>query len=139
MHLGLTLDSKLSFNEHINDTIHHANKGFGLLWKVKTILSCSSLPTIYKLFIRPLLDYADVIYDQPSNASFFEKIEAVQYNAVLAMTGAIKGSFREKLYEVLGLQDLYRKRWARRLYLLYNIFQLVSHPIFIMPPRRNYR
>ena len=25
-HLGLTLDSKLSFNEHINDKIHQANK-----------------------------------------------------------------------------------------------------------------
>ena len=49
------------------------------------------------MFIRPLLDYADVIYDQPSNASFFEKIEAVQYNAVLAVTAAIKGSFRKKI------------------------------------------
>ena len=26
-HLGLTLDSKLSFNEHINDKIHQASKG----------------------------------------------------------------------------------------------------------------
>ena len=33
-HLGLTLDSKLSFNEHINDKIHQANKGVSLLRKV---------------------------------------------------------------------------------------------------------
>ena len=33
-HLGLTLDSKLSFNEHINDKIHQANKGVGLLPKL---------------------------------------------------------------------------------------------------------
>ena len=37
-HLGLTLDSKLSFNEHINDKIHQANKGVGLLRKLQTIL-----------------------------------------------------------------------------------------------------
>ena len=30
-HLGLTLDSKLSFSEHINDKIHQAIKGVGLL------------------------------------------------------------------------------------------------------------
>ena len=69
-HLALTLDSTLSFNEHINDKSHQANKGVGLLRKLQTILPRNSLLTIYKSFIRPLLDYADVIYDQPSNASF---------------------------------------------------------------------
>ena len=72
-HLGLTLDSKLSFNEHINDKIHQANKGLGLLRKLQTILPRNSLLTIYKSFLRPLLDYADEIYGQPSNASFAKK------------------------------------------------------------------
>ena len=62
-HLELTLDSKLSFNEHINDKIHQANKGVGLLRKLQTFLPRNSLLTIYKSFIRPLLDYADVIYN----------------------------------------------------------------------------
>ena len=77
-HLGLNLDSKLSFNEHINDKIRQANKGVGLLRKLQLILPRSTLLTIYKSFIRPLLDYADVIYDQPSNASFPKKIESNQ-------------------------------------------------------------
>ena len=38
-HLGLTINSKLSFSEHINDKIHQANnKGVGLLRKLQTIL-----------------------------------------------------------------------------------------------------
>ena len=73
-HLGLTLDSKLSFNEHMNDKTHQANKCVGLLQKLRTILPGNSLPTIYKSCIRPLVDYADVIYDQPSNASFSKKL-----------------------------------------------------------------
>ena len=105
-HLGLTLDSKLPFNEHIKDKLPQANKGVGLLRKLQTILPRNSLLTIYKSFIRPLLYYADVIYDQPSNASFSKKIESVQYNVVLAITGAIKGSSREKLYQDLGLEYL---------------------------------
>ena len=64
-HLELTLDSKSSFNEH---KIHQANKGVGLLRKLQAFLPRNSLLTIYKSSIRPLLDYADVIYHQPSNA-----------------------------------------------------------------------
>ena len=140
-HLRLTLDSKLSFNEHINDKIHQANKGVGLLRKLQTILPRNSLLTIYKSFIRPLLDYADVIYDQPSNASFGKKIELVQYNAVVAITGAIKGSSRESLYQELGLEYLYRKRWVRRLCLLYKALS-TGQPSCIcdlLPPLRSSR
>ena len=76
-HLGLTVDSKLSFNEYINDKIHQANKGASLLRKLETILPRRAF-NIYKSFIRPLLDYADVIYDQPSNPSFSKKLN--QFN-----------------------------------------------------------
>ena len=110
-HLGLTLDSKLSFNEHINDKIYQVNKnkGVGLLRKLQTILPRNSLLTIYKSFIRPLLDYADVIYDQTSSALFSKKIGSLQYNVALAITGAIKAFSHEKLYQELGLEYLYRK------------------------------
>ena len=49
----------------------------------------SSLLTIYKSFVRPHLHYGDVIYDQPNNPRLSDKIESVQYNAALAITGAI--------------------------------------------------
>ena len=52
-----------------------------------------SVLTIYKSFVRPHLDYDDILYDQPDNKSFFQKIETVQYNAALAITGAIKGIY----------------------------------------------
>ena len=62
-HVGLNPESKLSFNEHINDKIHQSNKGIGLLRKLQTILPRTSLLTISKSFVRSLLDYVDVIYD----------------------------------------------------------------------------
>ena len=42
------------------------------------------------MFLRPLLDYGDIIYDQPNNNSFCEKLEAIQYKAALAITGPYK-------------------------------------------------
>ena len=108
---------------------------------MQTFLPRNSLLTIYKSFIRPLLDYADMIYDQPSNASFSKRIESVQCNAAIAITGAIIGSSREKLYQELGLEYLYRRRWARRLCLLYKVFS-TGQPSYIyelLPPLRSSR
>ena len=42
-------------------------------------------------------------------------MELIQYNAALALTGAITGSFREKLYQELGLESLQQQRWYRKL------------------------
>ena len=69
----------------------------------KLSLPHKSLITIYKAFLRPSTDYGDITYDQPQNESFREKLEPVQYKAVLAITSAIQGSSREKLYQGLGL------------------------------------
>ena len=55
----------------------------------------SSLLIIYKSFIRPHLDYGRIVYDQPNNSSLSEKIESLQYNAALAITGAIKSSSKK--------------------------------------------
>ena len=76
--MGLTLDRKLSFYEHINEEIRQANKCVDLLQKLQGILPRTGLLAIYKLFIRHLLDYADIIYHQPFNALFSKKIESVQ-------------------------------------------------------------
>ena len=48
--------------------------------------------------IVPCLDYGDIVSDQPNNPSLSEKIESLQYNAALAITSAMKGSSKEKLY-----------------------------------------
>ena len=65
-----------------------------------------SFTTFYKAFLRPLVDYGDVIYDQPQNESFCEKLEPVQYKAALATTGAINDTSRNKIYQELRLESL---------------------------------
>ena len=57
--------------------------------------------TVYKSFIRPHLDYGDIIHDQVSNASFHKKLESIQHNATTAITGAIWGNSKEKPYQEL--------------------------------------
>ena len=48
------------------------------------------------------MDYGDILYDQVFNSSFRDRLKSVQYNACLAITGAIRGILNEKLYQELG-------------------------------------
>ena len=73
------------------------------------------LVTICKSFISLHLDYADVIFDKPSNATFSNRIESAQYNAALAITGTIRGTSNEKLYQELGSETMKERSWFRRL------------------------
>ena len=45
-----------------------------IIKKLSVTLPLSSLLTIYKSFIRPHLDYQDIIYDQPNNNRLSKKI-----------------------------------------------------------------
>ena len=56
-------------------------------------------------------------------ASFHEKIESIQYNACLALTGATRGTSKEKSYRVLGLESLQIRRWYRKLCRFYKIYK----------------
>ena len=93
--LGLILGSKLNFQEHLKNILNKVNKSIGLLRKLQNILPQEALLTIYKSFVRPHLEYDDVIYDQNYNNYFHQKLESIQYNAALTVTGARRGSSRE--------------------------------------------
>ena len=58
--------------------------------------------------------------------SFHQKLESIQYNACLAITGAMRGTSKEKLYQELGLESLQLRRWYRKLGMFYKIFKSKS-------------
>ena len=90
-HSGLFSDEKLNFGEHLGMLIT-VNTCIELLRKLQKCLPRWSVVTIYKSFIRPNLDYADVIFDQVHNKSFHESLRSLQYNASLAIGRAIRGT-----------------------------------------------
>ena len=69
-YLGMLLDFRLDFKEHWKSLLKKVKKTVSLLRKFQTILPRPTLLTIYKCFVRTLLDYGDIIYDQAFNNSF---------------------------------------------------------------------
>ena len=71
--------------------------------------------TLYRSFIRPHLDYGDIIYDQLFNNFFQKKIESIKNNACFPITDAMKGRSKEGIYGQLGLESLQHRRWYSKL------------------------
>ena len=129
-HLGAVLDSKLTFHDHLDTVFTKVRKTIGLLRKLNNISPRAALGTIFKTFVRPHLDYGDVLYDQAFNSAFQNKFELIQYNTCLATTGAIRDTSRENLYQELSLGSLQLRRWCRKLCLFYNILKN-QHPQYL--------
>ena len=128
-HLGLTLNSGLSFEKHLNEKIIKAKKNLGIIKHLSRFLPLNTLDQMYKTLVRSHLDYCDIIYHIPSKHNQFgeiintlmERVEKIQYQAALAITGAWQGSNRSKLYDDLGWDTLSDRRWCRRVLKIHNI------------------
>ena len=138
-HLGIVLDKHLNFHEHIAKKIKICNKLIGTIKHLSFHLPRKSLLTVYKSFVRPHLDYGDIIYDNPENETLINKLEKVQYQACLAITGAFQGTSRESLYRKLGLECLQTRRWYRKMIFFYKILNgLAPKYLFdILPVSKN--
>ena len=97
---------------------------------IKEIETGKPLLSIYKTLLRPDLYYCGVIYDKPLKEKFTDTVESFQYNAALAITGVIKGTSKEKLYNEFGLEYLKGRRWIRRLCLFHKIYHIKSPKYF---------
>ena len=147
-HLGLILEPKLTFEKHIYEKIKKVKPIIGLLKHLSLYLPLKTLDQMYKSLVRSHLDYCDIIYHIPSQinmpplgislSTLMEKVEKIQYQAALSITGAWKGSSRSKLYEELGWESLSDRRKCRRILQLHKIIDNKT-PSYLktkLPPTR---
>ena len=80
------------------------NQAIGLLQKLKKNFAKTGINNYVQSFCD--VDYGDMIYDEAYNKTFHQKLESIQYNVYLNLSGAIRESSTEKLYRELGLEFL---------------------------------
>ena len=104
----------------------------GVIQKLNETLPRHSLITIYKLFVIPHLDYGDVIYEQLNNKTYTQRIERIQYNPALAVTGAIKGTSQSKLYTELAFESLKFRRCFRKLCTFFKLKTSTKNDVILL-------
>ena len=95
-HLGLYLDNALNFSNYVKEAILVALKGISLLKYLPKYVDRNVLNLYYKLYVRPHLDYGDVIYHN-QRADLMQLIEQVQYKATLIVSSSWQGTSHERL------------------------------------------
>ena len=90
-HLGLTLQSSMSWRKHIVQVYEKASKQLNMLKFVTYKFDRSILTSLYKNLIRPLMEYGDVIWNNCCDCDS-ALLDTVQYEAARLVTGAIKGT-----------------------------------------------
>ena len=89
-HLGLYLDSALNFSKHVKEAVLVALKGISLKYLSKYV-DKNVLNLYYKLYVRPHLDYGDVIYHkQRADLIYNTRLpkELVERDYMMSLTGS---------------------------------------------------
>ena len=106
--LGIFFSNDGTWHEHIDCITSRAWSRINFMRKLKFILDRQSLETIYTSFIRPALEYADVVLD---NCTQYEinALEKIQIEAARIATGATKLVSLEMLYQETGWEPLEKR------------------------------
>ena len=127
-HLGLTLSSDDTWDEHIRRIYEKAAARLNLLRMLKYDLDRRSLLRFYISYIRPTLEYADVVWDNISQQNAQLLVESIQLDACRIITGLRKGTSHDILYRELGLCPLSLRTEHHKLIQFYKILNDEAPP-----------
>ena len=119
-HLGLIIDQKLSWTDHIEYIYLESMKKLNIMKKLKFKLDRKSLETIYKSFIRPKIEYGNVIYFGTSQKNL-DKISKIEKEAKRLVTGATFKCNLALLDIECGWTDIMSRRNNHCLIMMYKI------------------
>ena len=124
-HLGLHISKDCTWHEQIENIKEKAWFRINIMRKFKFLLDRKSLETIYFSFIRPILEYGDVVWD---NCTQQEKqdIEKIQIEAARIVTGTTKFVSINSLYEETGWETLETRRKNHKLTLFFKMINGLS-------------
>ena len=89
--------------------------------KLKFILDRKSLEIIYTSFIRPVLEYADVVWDNCTQYEINALEKKIQIEAAQVAMGTTKLVSLEMLYQETAWEPLEKRRYKHKLCLFYQM------------------
>ena len=128
-HLGLIWNTDATWKSHLLTVISKASKRIDMLRALKFKIQRSSLEKIYFSFIRPLFEYASIVWhDAPKHDIYFKDLEKLQIQAARIVTGTNNYASKQFLYIETNWDTLCKRRENQRLILFYKIVNGLSPP-----------
>ena len=117
--IGVVIDNKLTFNQHISEKINKANSIMGVLRRTMEYMDCTTFKLLYTALVRRHLEYANQVWC-PHLKKHIEAIENVQRRASKHIPGLSSLSYEDRLRK-LKLPTLAYRRSRGDMIELYKI------------------
>ena len=134
-HLGLTLKSNGQWSTHIANILQSASKTLNIMRKLKFTLSRAALNQIFLSYIRPILEYASIVWDG-CNQTDADSLDKMQNEAARIVTGLTRSVSLNNLYRECGWDSLRVRRERQKCCFMYKFANesLPSYITDLIPP-----
>ena len=119
-HVGLWLDDNLGWNTHINEIETKSSKRLNILMAFKYKLSRKTIESMYQVFIRPILEYGNVVWIAATK-NLLIKLDKIELRALRLTCGATYRSNINLLYKDAQWQSLESRREFHCLKMMFKI------------------
>ena len=133
-YLGVEMQSNMSWNQHMDQTIKKANSTLGFLCRNLRVSNEETKSTAYFSMVRPILEYCSSVWS-PYTKDYVHKIEMVQCRAVRYVTNRYRNtSSVTSMLEYLEWESLETLCAKHQLTMLFKIVRgLVGHTSYQLP------
>ena len=125
--LGIFIDPKLNFNDHITTTVKKARRLNGMMMRNISIKDKSIMVPLFKAIIRPVLEYGNAVWC-PHWKKDIKKIEQVQQQYTKRINGMHNLSYTERL-SILRLPSLEYRRFRGDFIEVFKIIHNMYDPL----------
>jgi hypothetical protein len=134
-HLGVILQNNCKWDEHVFSVCNKAQLLISCLKSYKYILNRKTLEIMYKSFILPIFDYADILYDSCTQAQA-NLLEDLHLEALRTITGLVRGTSHAVLYSESGFCSLKKRRERHKLVMYFKMVNNMVPPYLtaLLPP-----
>ena len=123
-YLGVDLDRDLTYEQAVHNTYIKANKKLFTLRKIRPYISQRISALIYKQFVLPILDYADLLFDSTVKRELDLLDNILERALTLIGRGQVNNRMIENTYAIEPLKARWRKH---HLSLMYRISKIEAY------------
>ena len=108
-YLGVWMDPRLNFNEHISILCNKSKRRLGAISRVRKYIDQNLALSLYKSLVLPHFDFADVVYVHTS-ALNLSKLQTIQNNALRMILQKGKMSHVVEMHQTMQVETLFERR-----------------------------
>ena len=125
--LGVDLDEKLSWKNHIDSVCHTISARIGAIKRIKPYVPHKTLQDVYKTLIQPHFDYCSPLWDN-CGLGLQNKLQRFQNRAARVITGADYNVRYAEVLKTLARETLANRRALNKLVFTYKILGNHTEP-----------